>query len=86
MDTIIAPVGRHSEPFYTSLPATTDKAYLEIRNADHFVVNFPNTTIAKYAISWLKRFVDDDTRYEQFLCPAPAPDTTISEYRDTCPH
>ncbi|MFI9813498.1 alpha/beta hydrolase family protein [Saccharothrix variisporea] len=82
----IAPVGQHSEPFYTSLPATLDKAYLEIRNADHFVVNFPNTTIAKYSIAWLKRFVDDDTRYDQFLCPAPIPDATISEYRDTCPH
>ncbi|XVV00055.1 alpha/beta hydrolase [Actinosynnema sp. CA-248983] len=82
----IAPVGQHSEPFYTSLPTTTDKAYLEIRNADHFVVNFPNTTIARFTISWLKRFVDDDTRYEQFLCPPPAPDPTISEYRDTCPH
>ncbi|MEU7527028.1 alpha/beta hydrolase [Saccharothrix sp. NPDC042600] len=82
----IAPVGQHSEPFYASLPATTDKAYLEIRGADHFVVNFPHTTIARFAISWLKRFVDDDTRYEQFLCPPPAPDATISEYRDTCPH
>ena len=26
-------------------------------------------TIAKYSISWLKRFIDNDTRYEQFLCP-----------------
>jgi hypothetical protein len=39
-----------------------------------------------YSISWLKRFVDNDTRYEQFLCPAPRVSTTISEYRDTRPH
>lgn len=32
--------------------------------------NSPNTTIARYAISWLKEFVDNDDRYEQFLCAA----------------
>ena len=42
-------------------------------------------TIAKYSISWLKRFVDNDTRYEQFLCPKPT-GPAIEEYRDTCPH
>jgi hypothetical protein len=41
--------------------------------------------MAKYMISWLKRFVDNDTRYEQFLCPAPD-DREIEEYRNTCPH
>lgn len=80
-----APVDEHSEPFYESLPAGLDKAYLELDNAGHLAPNSPNTTIAKYSISWLKRFIDNDTRYEQFLCPAPT-DRTISEYRDTCPH
>nr|WP_233441988.1 dienelactone hydrolase family protein [Lentzea atacamensis] len=82
----IAPVAQHSEPFYTSLPSTLDKAYLELNNASHLAPNTSNTTIAKYSISWLKRFVDNDTRYEQFLCPAPRPGTLIEEYRDTCPH
>jgi predicted dienelactone hydrolase len=82
----VAPVSSHSEPFYTSLPGTLDKAYLELRNANHFAPNSSNTTIAKYSISWLKRFIDNDTRYEQFLCPAPAPNLQIAEYRDTCPH
>jgi alpha-beta hydrolase superfamily lysophospholipase len=81
----IAPVSSHSEPFYTSLPASLDKAYLELAGASHFAPNSPNTTIAKYSISWLKRFVDNDTRYEQFLCPRPS-GSAISEYRDTCPH
>ncbi len=83
---LIAPVSLHSEPFYQSLPSTPDKAYLEIRGGDHFVTNSPHTTIARLSISWLKRFVDDDVRYEQFLCPAPVPDPAISEYRDTCPN
>jgi dienelactone hydrolase len=81
----IAPVGSHSEPFYNSMSASLDKAYLELRGASHSAPTSPNTTIAKYAISWLKRFVDNDTRYEQFLCPPPG-DSTISEYRNTCPH
>jgi dienelactone hydrolase len=81
----IASVTSHSEPFYQGLPSTLDKAYLELAGASHMAPNMSNTTIAKYSISWLKRFVDDDTRYEQFLCPAPRA-SAISEYRDTCPH
>ncbi|WUG05320.1 alpha/beta hydrolase [Streptomyces sp. NBC_00467] len=82
----IAPVSSHSEPFYTSLPSSLDKAYLELNNASHFTPNSSNTTIAKYSISWLKRFIDKDTRFEQFLCPLPRPSLTIEEYRGNCPH
>ncbi|HET6855861.1 MAG TPA: alpha/beta hydrolase [Streptomyces sp.] len=82
----IAPVSSHSEPFYQSLPGSLDKAYLELNNATHFTPNSANTTIAKYSISWLKRFIDNDTRYEQFLCPLPRPSLTIEEYRGNCPH
>jgi pimeloyl-ACP methyl ester carboxylesterase len=82
----VASVRSHAEPFYQSLPSSADKAYLELRGASHFAPNTDNTTIAKYSISWLKRFVDDDLRYDQFLCPAPSTSTTISEYRSTCPY
>lgn len=81
----IAPVVNHAEPFYASIPDSTPKAYLELNMATHFAPNLSNTTIAKYSISWLKRFVDDDRRYEQFLCPIPAPSLDIDEYRGTCP-
>ncbi|MFJ3582386.1 alpha/beta hydrolase family protein [Streptomyces sp. NPDC090127] len=81
----VAPVATHSEPFYTSLPASLDKAYLELNGATHFTPNTSDTTIAKYSISWLKRFIDNDTRYDQFLCPLPRPSLTIEEYRGTCP-
>ncbi len=80
----VASVSSHSEPFYAGLPSTLDKAYLELNSADHFAPNSSNTTIAKYTISWLKRFVDDDTRYEQFLCPGPSRGLTVEEYRSTC--
>ncbi|MCF6525698.1 dienelactone hydrolase family protein [Streptomyces sp. JJ36] len=82
----IAPVSSHSEPFYESLPGGLDRAYLELNNADHFTPNLPDTTLAKYSLSWLKRFIDNDTRYEQFLCPLPRPGWYIEEYRGTCPH
>jgi predicted dienelactone hydrolase len=81
----VAPVATHSIPFYNSIPSSAEKAYMELDGASHFFPNTSNTTVAKYMISWLKRFVDNDTRYEQFLCPAPN-DSSIEEYRDTCPH
>jgi pimeloyl-ACP methyl ester carboxylesterase len=81
-----ASVAAHSEPFYQSLSATADKAYLELNNAGHSAPTSANTTIAKYSVSWLKRFIDNDTRYDQFLCPPPAPSSLIEEYRHTCPH
>ncbi|GAA1624154.1 dienelactone hydrolase family protein [Actinoplanes couchii] len=82
----VAPVASHAEPFYTSLTAAPEKAYLEVNNATHSApTEGGNVTVAKYALSWVKRFIDDDTRYDQFLCPAPS-GTTIEEYRATCPH
>ncbi len=82
----IAPVRSHAEPFYESLPSSLDRAYLELNGASHFAPNSPDTTIAKYSIAWLKRFIDNDTRYERFLCPLPRPSLTIEEYRGNCPH
>ncbi|MET7329007.1 dienelactone hydrolase family protein [Nonomuraea sp. NPDC005650] len=82
----IAPVTTHAEPFYNSLPSSLDKAYLELDGAGHLAPTSTNPTIGKFGVSWLKRFIDDDLRYEQFLCPPPVGDRDISEYRDTCPH
>lgn len=81
----VAPVSTHAEPLYSNL-VTSEKAYLELNNADHFTPNSTNSTISAYALSWLKRWVDDDLRYDQFLCPPPSPSSTIEEYRATCPH
>ncbi|GAA2722891.1 alpha/beta hydrolase [Actinocorallia aurantiaca] len=81
----VAPVSSHAEPFYDSLSATYEKAYLELNNASHFAPNSSNTPIAKYSISWLKRYLDNDTRYTQFLCPGPSRSTDVEEYRSSCP-
>ncbi|MCG8915206.1 hypothetical protein L6E12_05300 [Actinokineospora sp. PR83] len=44
-----------------------------------------NATIGKYATAWLKRFVDEDTRYDKFLCPAPT-GGGLTEYTASCPN
>lgn len=82
----VAPVSSHAEPFYESLTSAQEKAYLELNRASHSVTNSDNAPTSKYSISWLKRFVDNDTRYDQFLCPPPAASSVIEEYRATCPH
>ena len=80
----VASVTSHAEPFYNSIPASAEKAYMELRGASHFVSNSSNTPTARQMIAWLKRYVDNDTRYEQFICPPPG-GTAISEFRNTCP-
>jgi dienelactone hydrolase len=79
-----APVDRHAQAFYDSIPRTTDKAYLELRGKPHDVAKEADPTQSAAMIAWLKRYVDNDTRYEQFLCPPPDQDAMISDYRDTC--
>ena len=82
-DDTVAPVDSHAIPFYGSLTAAERRAYLELNGASHFAPNSSNTTIAKYTIAWLKRYVDDDTRYEQFITPGPQPSLSgpVSDYR-----
>jgi dienelactone hydrolase len=89
----VAGVASHSIPFYTSIPSSTAKAYMELNNADHF---FPQASaqyplVGKYMISWFKRFVDNDARYSPFICGAPhqtqiAVASKISDYRSNCPY
>ena len=86
----VAPVSSHSIPFYTSLPSTLDKAYAELNGASHFAPNSTNTPIGRYSVSWAKRFMDNDTRYDTFLCGAQhtafATPSVFSDYRSTCPY
>lgn len=83
-----ASVSRHASPFYNTIPSSTDKAFLEINNGSHSCANSGNSNedlLGKYGVSWMKRFVDLDRRYDQFLCgPNHERSYYISEYRDTC--
>lgn len=84
---IIAPDAQHSRVFYDTMPADLDKAYLLLAGADHMRVTKPSDTIAAVVIPWLKRFLDDDSRFSQFLCPGPssASDPAVAKYKATCP-
>jgi triacylglycerol lipase len=89
----IASVDSHASPFYNNIPSSTKKAYLEINNGSHMCPITGNSytrILGKYGVSWMKRFLDNDTRYSQFLCGAPhqadVAGTTLSEYRENCPY
>ena len=87
---IIAPVAAHASPFYNRLPNSIDKAYVEIRGGSHYCANgggLNNNVLSRFGVSWMKRFLDEDTRYSQFLCgPNHSSDRDISEYRGNCPY
>lgn len=82
---LIAPVDVHARAFYASLPAKTPKEYVEIAGAGHLAPTTPSTTVAKQSIAFLKRFVDGDTRYTQFLCPTPTVTAALSRTASSCP-
>ncbi|WP_298772618.1 hypothetical protein [uncultured Shewanella sp.] len=83
-----APVNNHASPFYNTIPANTDKAFMEITGGSHDCATGDNNNhalLSTYGVSWMKRFLDKDHRYSQFLCgPNHELNSDISEYRDTC--
>lgn len=77
----VAPAGSHASLFYNAMPATTKKMLGVIQGANH---NFPNTASqpASYSqVAWMKRFVDGDLRYSQFLNG----DARFASFRSTGP-
>jgi len=86
----IAPVATHARPFYAALPSSTSKAYGELNNGTHFSPNSTNTPIGRYAVAWMKRFVDGDTRYSTFLCGAEhtsyATGWVFDRFNQNCPY
>lgn len=82
-DTVASSTGQ-SLRMYESLDPELGSAFLELAGADHGAPTLPDTTIAMYSVAWLKRYVDNDTRYEQFLCPGPTADERVSDYRAAC--
>ncbi|ROT25881.1 lipase [Micromonospora sp. HM5-17] len=82
-DTVVSP--SYVTNLYNSLPATTESAYLEIAGGDHgFPVGRPNQVMIRTMLPFVKIFLDNDTRYSQFLCPL-MDSTGVVTYRSTCP-
>jgi alpha-beta hydrolase superfamily lysophospholipase len=75
----LAPVGSMSKPFYNAVNAA--KAYAELAGANHFFTTSANVPQAASMICWLKRYVDNDTRYTRFLVPGPPVASGFSAYQ-----
>jgi dienelactone hydrolase len=86
----VASVSGHSSVFYNDIPASTDKAMLEIAGGAHSCVTSGNANedvMGKYGVAWMKRFIDEDVRYDQFLCgPSHVAEAggVMSDYQNTC--
>jgi hypothetical protein len=83
-DTVVTP--SYLDGLYATMPASTQSAFLQIAGADHVYYTHPNNVEMKALIPWLKTFVDNDTRYTQFLCPTLPDPSSISIYRPKCPY
>lgn len=85
-----APVANHATPFYNSIPASTQKAYALLNNADHLTPISTDERIGRYGVAWAKRFLDGDTRYSPFLCGIEAAEYNTSarfdSYQANCPY
>jgi dienelactone hydrolase len=82
-DPVVTP--SYLDKLYATMPAALKKAYVQIAGVDHLFATRPNTPEMRTLIPWLKIFLDNDTRYSQFLCPTLLDNTSISMYRNTCP-
>lgn len=85
----VAPVRSHARPFYNAISSSNDKVLIEIANGPHNCANGrPENNrplLSTYGLSWMKRFLDKDSRYNQFLCgPNHIGNPDISDFRDTC--
>jgi acetyl esterase/lipase len=78
-----ASVAAHSLPFYNSIPAASEKALVVVAGQGHGLGTTLNTIQARTMLVWLKRYVDNDTRYDPFVCPLVT--SGASDYRNTCP-
>lgn len=94
---IVATAKSHATPIYDSLSPSLEKAYVELAGGG----GHPCTTslgtsaevkkvAARYGVAWLKRFLDEDTRYSAFLCgETPEADLkkpVVSAYKGNCPY
>lgn len=85
---IIAPEGIHASAFYNVIPDSTPKEYVKFAKGNHWCSNNRSNykpLIGKLSIAWFKRFMDEDNRYEKFICDGDIKDESgVAEFRDNC--
>ncbi|CAN7216742.1 poly(ethylene terephthalate) hydrolase family protein [Rhizobacter sp. LjRoot28] len=80
---VIAPTYLHAGPFYMSLNST--KAYMEMTGGTHYCANSINTDkniIGAKGVAWMKRFMDNDTRFTAEACGNPY-SLRVSDYKSS---
>ncbi|HTI23763.1 MAG TPA: RICIN domain-containing protein [Kutzneria sp.] len=83
-DAVVTP--SYLSGLYATMPSSTQSDFAQIAGADHVYYTRPNNVEMKLLIPWLKTFLDNDTRYTPFLCPAPPDPSSISVYTPKCPY
>jgi triacylglycerol lipase len=67
----VAPPKQHADVFYASLSKTLPRAKVEVKSVSHMCATnvAPDYVdeVGKATVSWLKRFLDDDQRYDRFV-------------------
>lgn len=70
-DDTIAEVDEHAWRHFGLIPASTPKVYLEVAGGDHYIADTTRgtdlATMGRYAIAWLKLYVDRDERYRDLI-------------------
>ncbi|MCD0448525.1 dienelactone hydrolase family protein [Actinocorallia sp. API 0066] len=83
---VVAPTATMGEPYYRGLKNVKNKAFLELKDAHHFTPLDHDDRIFRYSVAWLKRYVDGDTRYDRFFCPATGNSIAgVKHYEAVCP-
>ncbi|OUE24255.1 dienelactone hydrolase family protein [Clavibacter michiganensis] len=81
-----APAASMGKPAYDSIPASTPKQYLELRGADHLAARATtNGTVRDAVTNFLKVYLDGNSAYRKYVCPAPPTSAAISESASSCP-
>lgn len=83
-DTVVTP--SYLDGLYATMPAATQSAFVELSGADHLFPTRANANVTRLTIPWLKIFLDQDTRYTQFLCPSLTDSSGVSRYKSKCPY
>jgi dienelactone hydrolase len=81
-DTVVTP--SYLDGLYPSKAASTPGAYVQFSGADHLFWTKSNDIELRTMVPWLKIFVDNDTRYTQFVCPTAKDTSRVVKYQATC--
>lgn len=67
----IANADAHAWSHFQSIPESTPKVYMEIDGGTHYIADSDRgpdlALVGRYAIAWLKLYVDHDDRYRDFI-------------------